>query len=351
LATPILVLVAVAIPVGFALAEVSSIDHVVTQRLQLVAVGALLSGVAALVLLLWARQLLPLHRIVILYACGTLAHDVLEGRLSWKFDLQLPLTLLALALIERRGLHRRLSVVVVMAFGLVGLTDDSRSYVGFCAVAAALTIWQRRPRSREPSRWYPAALMALVAVGAFLLAQALLTGGYLGAEVQERTMRQADRSGSVLAGGRPEWAATRELVRHSPWGYGLGVVPNWEDLQAGKAGLESINVELESNRQRFMFGGQLRLHSIAADLWAGHGWAGVALALLIAIALVRSLSFTLAARRAPTSVLLLGLVALWFTLFGPLHGNWLDVCVALGLLLVPGRRALETDTSTRAVSA
>ncbi len=318
---------------GFMLAERSALDHDINPVIQSDAVALLLSGLAAIMLLLWAREVLPLHRVVVLYAVGALASDLLASRLNWKFDLSLPATVLALGLVERTGI-RRSSVIVVMVFGVIGLLNDSRSFVAFCAVAAALTVWQMRPRTHAPSRWFPATLLIGISLATYLLVQALLTGGYLGSELQERTINQADTSGSVLAGGRPEWAATRELVLLNPLGYGLGVVPNWEDLQAGKKGLDSINVELESNRQRYMFGGTFNLHSVASDLWVSYGLVGVALAVVICLALVRSLSFTLAARAAPTSVILLAILGVWFMLFGPIYSNWLQVCVALGLVLV-----------------
>jgi hypothetical protein len=84
---------------------------------------------------------------------------------------------------------------------------------------------------------------------------------------------------------------------------------------------------------------------VAADLWARFGWVGVALAVAIALALVRSLSFLLAARRAPTFLIFACVLALWYILFGPMYSNWLDVCAALGMALVPldaGRAVGET---------
>src|SRR5690606_37117394 len=99
----------------------------------------------------------------------------------------------------------------------------------------------------------------------------LLTGGYLGSEAQERTTQQIETSGSLLIGGRPEFAATRHLVESRPEGFGLGVVPAWEDIRTARHGLAEVNVELEPVRLRYMFGGQFRLHSIAADLWAACG--------------------------------------------------------------------------------
>ena len=146
---------------------------------------------------------------------------------------------------------------------------------------------------------------------------------------------QTDTSGSVLSGGRPEWAATTASSCCSTLtGYGVGVKPNWSDLQAAKQGLDTINVDLEPHREQYMFGVVFNLHSIASDLWVGYGWIGVALAIVICLALVRSLSFQLAARTAPTSVILLAMLGVWFMLFGPFYSNWLEVCVSLGLVLV-----------------
>ena len=84
-----------------------------------------------------------------------------------------------------------------------------------------------------------------------------------------------------------------------------------------------------------MFGNTFELHSVTADLWARFGWVGVALAVALAVALVRSLSVVLAARRAPTYLIFACLLALWYLLFGPMYSSWLDVCAALGLALVP----------------
>jgi hypothetical protein len=180
--------------------------------------------------------------------------------------------------------------------------------------------------------WFPAVLLAGIAATVYLFTMAMATSGALGQTVQERTTAQSE-SGSLISGGRPEWAATRELVKLNPPGYGLGVVPNQTDRITGKAGLESINVEVDDFRERFMFGDQFELHSVAGSLWANYGWVGVALAATVTVALVRSLSFALAARQAPTYVLFAGIMALWYMLFGPMHSNWLDVSSALAFAL------------------
>jgi hypothetical protein len=62
---------------------------------------------------------------------------------------------------------------------------------------------------------------------------------------------------------------------------------------------------------------------------------------------VRSLSFALAARRAPTYLLFPGVMALWYMLFGPIHSNWLDVCAALGFALTAVDRSGRASVATR----
>jgi hypothetical protein len=101
-----------------------------------------------------------------------------------------------------------------------------------------------------------------------------------------------------------------------------------------------------------MFGGSYELHSVAADLWVRFGWVGVALAAAMVAMMVRSLSFLLAARRAPAFVTFACILALWYMLFGPIYSNWLDVCLALGLAAVaagPRPVAPAAGRSERAV--
>ena len=233
-------------------------------------------------------------------------------------------------------------VVALVMLGILGVLDDGRSYFAICVLAAALTLWQMRPQDPEKRvhRWMPALFMVVVTFVVYLLSTALLTGGYLGAEAQERSTTQIETTGSLLVGGRPEWAATRELVKLRPLGYGPGVIPSWEDVQAGKAGLQSVNVELERKRAAYMFGGQFKLHSIAADLWVAYGLAGVALAAAMLVALVRCMSFSIAARELPASVALAATLAAWFMLFGPIYTNWAGACAGLGLVLT---RAATSD--------
>jgi hypothetical protein len=230
-------------------------------------------------------------------------------------------------------------VVAVLTLGVIGVADEARSYFGVCLLAATLAIWQLRPtryarRITDRYRWFHVALIAGLGIAVYFLTSALAAGGTLGGTLQERSTAQISRTGSLIAGGRPEWAATRELFELNPAGYGAGVVPNWADRMAGKSGLASLNVDAGGYADHYMFGPTFELHSVAADLWVGFGWVGVALAAAIVVVIVRSLSVLLSARRAPTYLIFACTLALWYVLFGPMYSNWLDVCLALGLAAI-----------------
>ncbi len=325
---------------GIALSSFAAQDHSINASSRSQMLGLLLSGAAGFCLILWARREIPLHRVVALYGLGGVMGALADGRVSWKYGVALPATFLVLGILEGSGSRLR-CVVAVTALGFIGALDDYRSYFAFCLLAATLTVWQMRPvaEGRPQNRWWPAFLIAGMASAMYLLTSALLTAGYLGAEVQQRTSEQIEASGSLIAGGRPEWAATFQLMRLKPSGYGVGVVPNLEDVHTAKAGLESINIGLNPARDRYMFGSEFRLHSIIADLWVRYGVIGLALAATILVGVVRGLSFSLAERQAPTSIILAALLALWSLPFEPSYTYWVRVCVAVALVLVPRTRS------------
>jgi hypothetical protein len=345
LARTVAVLGILSVVAGVILSELAAFDHAVSTAVRRQSIGLLLSGIAVFALILWARSLLPIHRVVMLYGAGGVAGALLASHVSWKYDLAVPVTFLVLGVLER-GTSRLVPAIAVVGLGVLGIMDDGRSFFALCILAAALTVWQMSSRDRglAASRWFPVMIMGAVAVVIYLLTTALLSGGYLGSESEERSNVQIEKTGSVLAGGRPEWAATRELFLLRPIGYGAGVVPSWADVQAAKAGLSELNIELENQRRQYMFGGQFKLHGVAPDLWISYGWMGIALAVVMLIGLVRSLSFSIAARTAPTSVILAASLAVWFMLFGPISSNWPGVCAGLALVLTPAgtRRPART---------
>jgi hypothetical protein len=338
LATLIVCLAVLSAASGLVLGELSSTDHVVSSVDRLQAIGLLGSGIVSFGLVVWAGSVLPLHRIALLYGAGGLGSALVRGDLSWKYNLAVPTTFVVLGALERR---RRgvVPAAVLVTLGVIGLADDARSYFGVCALAATLALWQLRPARRIGlmrlrDRWYALALMGGIGVAVYFLTSALATGGAFGASLQERSKAQISASGSLIAGGRPEWAATRELFALQPAGYGAGVVPNWTDRVAGKTGLASLHVDAGGYADHYMFGRTFELHSVTADLWVRFGWVGVALAAAIVVVIVRSLVVLLGACRAPTFVVFACVLALWYVLFGPLYSNWVAVCVALGLAAV-----------------
>jgi hypothetical protein len=351
-ATLITCLAAMAAVSGIILSELSSVDHVVSAPNRIQAIGLLASGIAAFALLLWAGSLLPLHRIAMLYGVGALGSAIANGELSWKYNLAVPTTFVVLGVLERRraGL---VPAIALLALGVLGVADEARSYFAVCVVAATITIWQLRPGSevRQPSawdRWFPMILLAGIALAVYFFITSLATSGALGETLEERSNTQIQSSGSLIAGGRPEWGATTALVELHPAGYGAGVVPNWADRTTGKAGLESVGIEVDPLRDEYMFGQTFELHSVAPDLWVRFGWVGVALAVAIVVIIVKNLSFLIAARRAPTYVVFSCILAVWYMLFGPMYSNWVDVCVALALVTLAVGPRPDTPAVDRA---
>ena len=343
-ATLITGLAALSAVAGLVLSELSSVDHVISATHRVQAIGLLGSGIAASGLILWARSAIPLPRIAVLYGAGALTSAVAHGDLDWTYNLAVPTTFVVLGVLERRRVGV-VPAVAVLTLGLVGVAQEARGYFGVCVLAATLTLWQLRPpRPDRPrparDRWFPLVLVAGLGLATYLLASSLATGGVLEDAEQRRPAAQIEAIGSSIAGGRPEWAATRELVELSPGGFGAGVVPNWNDRIAGETGLASIDVDAGGYADDYMFGTTFELHSVTADLWARFGWVGVALAGAIVLALIRSMSFLLGARQAPTFLIFACVLALWYVLFGPMYGNWLDVCAALGMALIPAGAAV-----------
>lgn len=337
LATTIAALAAASACWGVVLSELSAADHSVSATLRVQSIALLLSGTVAIGLVLWCRQHVPLHRIIGLYGLGSLAGAVLDGGTSWKYNLAVPTMFLALGIIEANPRRRRLAAVVLVALGLVSVFDEGRSLFALALLAAVLVLSQSvsAGTARRLGRWSPALVLAAITFALYLAGTALLTGGYLGSTLEERTTEQIETTGSLIAGGRPEWAATWQLFSTRPEGFGPGVAPSWSDYMAGKSGLASINVDTGGYAKYYLFGGQFRLHSVAADLWVSYGLFGVFLAVAILVSLVRSLSLSLASGRARTSVLFACVLGLWYLLFGPIYSNWLDVSVALAFTMLP----------------
>jgi hypothetical protein len=229
------------------------------------------------------------------------------------------------------------SLLALAAIGLVSVTSDARSIFSFCVVAAALLLWQARSDvDRTKNRWMAMLALGGAGTGIYFAVSELLVSGALGAELQARTNVQISQSGSLLLGGRPEWTATWALMRRWPMGFGLGTVPNADEIDVAKTGFAVTHIPTGNHYiETYLFDGRFELHSIVADLWVLMGPAGLALGLVALVLVVRSLADALSRRAAPALACFLALGALWYLAFGPIESNLLDVAFALGVLLVP----------------
>jgi hypothetical protein len=332
------VLVVLGLASGLLLAARSAADHDTTLGNTAGTSFLVLTVIGGVGLLLWARTILPLAAVGVAYGLGQLASGILRAPSSadaYKFELALPLTIVVLALLSGRR-NPLAALVALVVLGALDIVNDARSAFSFCAVAAALVLWQARPgrRGTPRHRWTGALALGVAGVGAYMAISELLVSGALGAQVQARTTQQIADSGSLLLGGRPEWTATLALMQHAPLGLGLGTVPNATDVLVAKNGIAVAHIPTaEGYLEHYLFNGGVELHSVVADLWSNLGPVGLVLGLTMAVLIVRELVGLLGRRRAQPLACYLAVAAVWYLGFGPLPSNLPDITFALGILL------------------
>ncbi len=341
---PLLVLAGVGVLSGVLLAWVHADDHGFAPFEAGTQVSLVLATAGGAGVVLWARTVLPVPVLGAAFGLAMLASGLVDASGTdnpWKFQFSSPLMVIGLALAVRSG-RPVVALAVLAVLAVLNVTNDARSAFGFCVVAGVLVLWQQRPgRDRGPAggrRWLALPVLAGLGAAGYWLLTRLMLAGALGAEIQQRTAVQIAQTGSLVLGGRPEWAATWALAQTHPLGFGLGVVPNSEDLLVGKAGIAVTNIPTaEAYLEHYLLDGRVELHSILADLWAALGPAGVLLGLLTGALVVSGLAARLGRREASGLVCLLAPMALWGLLFGPMASNVDTLTLALGLLLVPRR--------------
>ncbi len=335
-ATTLLVLGAAALAAGWVLA-LSDSTHDVDPKVAVQTSLQLVTAFAGIGLILWARQVLPVPRIAIVYGLGLLVSALAKTRGSdnaWKYELAVPITMIVLGYVTSRS--RWLQVATLMGLAAVGVLADHRSYVGFCLAVVAVVVWQGRPvRGRRVGPGWQVALLGVFAFGVYRLGTSLLLSGSLGYNLQQRSISQIRDGGSLILGGRPEWHATLKLMQANLNGFGVGSIPTARDVVLAERGLVSVGLQTKNGYvYNYMFGGTFRLHSVVADLWSNLGVAGVVLALAIGLALLLSLSSAMADRQASALVVFLALNSLWNLAFGPLYSSLPELIPALGLVLL-----------------
>lgn len=340
-AVAISVLSVVALISGVVLSQFQG-DRISDRALAVEFALVFLTGIGGLGLLLWARTVIPTYQVAVVFGLGYLLRVIQEVPSSanpWKYQISVPLAIVLLALASRAK-SAVPTVCTLAALGLVSVLADSRSFFGFCLLAAVLVLWQRRPESsgKSMNKFSVFALIAVALFALYSIGTTLLVQGYLGQANQQRTVQQIEDSGSLLVGGRPEWAGTLQLMKVNPMGFGLGIVPSSDDVMAAKAGIRGIGTDTENGYvDNYMFGGHIKLHSIVADLWATFGIVGFALGILLMVALIYCLIDRLTNRTASGLVCLFAVLGIWDLAFGPIYKNLPDVMLALAVTLTASK--------------
>ncbi|WP_166805558.1 O-antigen ligase family protein [Cryobacterium ruanii] len=340
----------VAIGSGIWLTALSAPTHDTSLGQAFGAIAGLVGLLSGVGFVLWARTVLPDSQIAIWYGAGILIGvsptSELYAENPWRFGYSVALTILLLGITLQ--LRRRwLELAVALLLTVVATVTDARSTFAFMLLTVLLVAWQMRPT--RPSRG-KSALRALLGLGAlalvvFKVIQALILDGALGEATQQRTLAQLQETGSLIMGGRPELTATIALMQHQPWGFGVGIAPNPEDILAAKTGMAAINYDPNNGYvDNYMFGGHVELHSIIGDFWAGFGLPGLLLALIILVLIVRSIGVHVAANTASAVLLYLGIKAVWFMFFGPFFSSSVLLVLVLGLLITRKKPA-TTDAA------
>jgi hypothetical protein len=311
--------------------------------------------VAGAGVLMWVRTHVSLATTTVVFGSGLLASQLVYrvhwGTNPWKFALGIPVALIVLGLAHATR-RRFVEIGALLALGAICAVQDSRSAFAQFVLAAVLCLWVALPAKPTARRGQRAArllvLGALLAGAVYNIGSTLVLEGALGEAAQARSIAQVDASGSLLLGGRPELAATVALMRDEPAGFGPGAIPTTRDVLVAKQGMRQVNYEPDNGYvDRFMFGGQFRLHSVIGDLWAAFGPMGALWALTALVALVVSTAVSAATRTVAAVVVWLTCMTAWNLFFSPLFGSSPTITAALGLALVSRQPAERPYSSTR----
>lgn len=116
-----------------------------------------------------------------------------------------------------------------------------------------------------------------------------------------------------------------------PIGFGLGVLPNWQDMQVARAGMAAIGYDpLNGYVDNYMFGGAFRMHSIVGELWVIYGIVGLVLGAVLLVTAIQGISLGSRPSGADGLVLVLSFQTLWNCLFSPWYTS-----IAATVLLLP----------------
>lgn len=310
-------------------------------------IGALLTYLA----LLWSKQELGLRATALLYSAGWILQQALSSSSwstnAWKYAFEWPVTIFLAALVYNNR-SRLLSLLLISVLAALSIINDYRSNFGLLVVAGVIILWLWNRKETPSGPKTAAILVTLTGLfwAVFQGAVWLALNGYLGLRNQLVTATQIANGENLLTSGRVESSAALNLFLHNPIGYGPGVVPNFEDVVIAKTALQTTGANLEGDYvNTYVLGEQIKLHSVASDLWVSFGLAGLILAAYFTWLLLTRL----VASRERVTVLYVfaSLVAIWDIAFSPITSNIHEVIFAavLATPLLTERKKQERATT------
>lgn len=312
---------------GYALSLWRSRDHEVSQSMSMILLIEMLGILASAGCLFWVIRIIKVAPTVVCYGLGMLLFVNRNSNAyddsPWRFGFALPASVLLLGLAAWSG-RRWLEVATLLLLCVASLATGARSSFAIQLIALlTLALWiSQRKEGRRPSALYTIGMLAGLGLAVYNLTQAFNLEGLLGEAAQARTNAQLDASGNLLLGGRPELGATLALMANSPIGFGLGVLPNWQDMQVARAGMAAIGYDpLNGYVDNYMFGGAFRLHSIIGELWVIYGIVGLVLGTVLLVTAIQGISLGSRPSGADGLVLVLSFQTLWNCLFSPWYSS------------------------------
>lgn len=332
---------------GLAVATVASAGHRYSPANTVSDIGLVTTVIVGAAFVLWARRVTSVGALLIAFGIGLLlsvhTDDALFPTNPWKFGFSVPVTIIALGVVQLRP-NRLVVLGTVLLFSAILVVSDARSGLAILALVAILLMYEARPwaGSRKGSAATFVVLGVAIAAAVYRLVEFLILQGLFGEETRARTLAQLASAGSLLLGGRPELGASAALFLSHPIGFGPGVKPTIGDLHIAQEGMSHLGYDPDNGYvYNYMFGVTIELHSTAADLWARFGLVGLAFALVVAITLVRGIAVSVVSGAAAAGMLYLAVQSLWNLAFSPLAGSYIILAVALGLA-IPLRRAPQS---------
>lgn len=283
-----LLLVALCIASGVALALWRSSDHEISMRTAVTVAIELVGVAASCGFMTWAYLKAGAARTLVSFGLAAVVFvnrgSALYSENPWRFGFALPVSIVVLALAATTR-SARVQVAALVVTMVAAAAGGGRSSTATLAVALIVFLFwtvARHRFNRRRSVAFAGLVLGLVVWTVYNLGEALILEGLLGEAAQARSAAQADTTGGLLVGGRPELAATLALIVSVVWGFGLGVEPNWHDIEVGRIGMATVGYDpINGYVDTYMFGGAFRLHSIFGEMWALYGLAGLCLAICI----------------------------------------------------------------------